>query len=97
MPKCSMLPPIASTAAGMTSRRSAMADAPNTITSSAPAARTSSMAFASAAFACGTRFSATMVAPAGAIRACVILSVLSTTLGDRPGSSVETTPILRTV
>ena len=37
MPKCSMRPPIASTAAGITSRRSAIAEAPNTITSSAPA------------------------------------------------------------
>ena len=36
MPKCSIAPPIASIAAGMTSRRSAMADAPNTMTSSAP-------------------------------------------------------------
>ena len=31
MPKCSISPPTASTAAGMTSRRSAMAEAPNTI------------------------------------------------------------------
>ncbi len=36
MPKCSIVPPTASTAAGMTSRRSAMAEAPNTMTSSAP-------------------------------------------------------------
>ena len=36
MPKCSMRPPTASIAAGMTSRRSAMAEAPNTMTSSAP-------------------------------------------------------------
>ena len=43
MPKCSMRPPTASTAAGITSRRSAMADAPNTTTSSAPAFSTSSM------------------------------------------------------
>ena len=31
MPKCSIAPPMASTAAGMTSRRSAIAEAPNTI------------------------------------------------------------------
>ena len=76
----------------MTSRRSAMAEAPNTMTSSAPALRTSSMAPASAACSCGTRFSATMVAPAGAMRAAVIFSVLSTTFGARPGSKVETMP-----
>ena len=95
MPKCSILPPTASTAAGITSRRSAMAEAPNTITSSAPALSTASIARASAACSCGTRRSAIMLAPAGAIRAAVTLSVLSTTFGDRPGSSVETMPILR--
>ena len=83
MPKCSISPPTASTAAGITSRRSAMAEAPNTITSSAPALSTSSMARASAACSCGTRRSATMVAPAGAMRAAVILRVLSTTFGDK--------------
>jgi hypothetical protein len=31
-----------------------------------------------------------IVAPAGAMRVAVILSVFSTTLGARPGSSVET-------
>ena len=69
-----------------------MAEAPNTMTSSAPAARTSSMARASAACSCGTRFSATMVAPAGAMRASVIRKVLSMTFGASPGSSVETMP-----
>ena len=48
MPKCSIVPPTASTAAGITSRRSAMAEAPNTTTSSAPSFRTSSIALASA-------------------------------------------------
>ncbi len=41
MPKCSISPPTASIAAGMTSRRSAMAEAPNTMISSAPLLRTS--------------------------------------------------------
>ena len=44
MPKCSMWPPTASSAAGITSRRSAIAEAPNTMTSSAPALSTSSIA-----------------------------------------------------
>ena len=92
MPKCSILPPTASTAAGITSRRSAMADAPNTTTSSAPAFSTSSIALATAPCSCGTRRSATMVAPAGASRASVTRSVFSTTLVARPGSSVETMP-----
>ena len=49
MPKCSIWPPIASSAAGMTSRRSAIAEAPNTMTSSAPCLSTSPSARASAA------------------------------------------------
>ena len=92
MPKCSIRPPIASTAAGITSRRSAMAEAPNTTTSSAPSFRTSSTALASAPCSCGTRRSATILAPAGASRASVTRSVLSTTFAASPGSSVETTP-----
>ena len=54
------VPPTASTAAGITSRRSAIADAPNTTTSSAPAFSTSSIAFATRACSCGTRRSATI-------------------------------------
>ena len=92
MPKCSIRPPTASTAAGITSRRSAMAEAPNTTTSSAPSFSTSSIALASAPCSCGTRRSATIVAPAGASRSSVTRSVLSTTLAASPGSSVETTP-----
>ncbi len=80
MPKCSMRPPIASSAAGITSRRSAIAEAPNTMASSAPALSTSSSARASAARSCGTRRSATIVAPAGASRSAVIFSVFSITL-----------------
>ena len=80
MPKCSMRPPAASIAAGITSRRSAMAEAPNTITSSAPSRSTSSIALASAPCSCGTRRSATMRAPAGARRSSVTPSVLSITL-----------------
>ena len=76
----------------MTSRRSAMAEAPNTITSSAPSRSTSWMALASAACSCGTRRSAMMLAPAGASRSAVILSVFSITLSGKPGSNVETMP-----
>ena len=43
IPKCSTPPPIASTAAVITSRRSAIAEAPNTMTISAPSPSTSSM------------------------------------------------------
>ena len=86
MPKCSMVPPIASTAAGMTSRRSAIAEAPNTMTSSAPALSTSSSARASARCSCGTRRSATILAPAGASRSAVTLSVFSITLSRAPAA-----------
>ena len=37
-----------------------------------------------------------IVALAGESRSVVILRVLSMTLGDRPGKSVDTTPTLRT-
>ncbi len=95
MPKCSIRPPIASTAAGITSRRSAIAEAPNTMTSSAPASSTSPIALASARCSCGTRRSATILAPAGSIRSAVTFRVLSTTLPASPGSKVDTMPILR--
>ena len=97
MPKCSMRPPIASTAAGITSRRSAIAEAPNTTTISAPALSTSSSALASALVSCGTRRSATIVAPAGASRSAVTFRVFSITLSASPGSTVETMPTLRTL
>ena len=58
-------------------------------------ASTSSIACASARCSCGTRRSATMLAPAGASRSAVTCSVFSITLVARPGSSVETTPTLR--
>ncbi len=92
MPKCSITPPTVSIAAGITSRRSAIAEAPNTITSSAPSPSSSVIAAASFLRSCGTRRSAMMVAPAGASRSAVTRSVLSTTFGESPGSRVETTP-----
>ncbi|MGY4293862.1 hypothetical protein ACVWXN_001957 [Bradyrhizobium sp. i1.4.4] len=92
MPKCSISPPIPVTAAGMTSRRSAIADAPNTMTSSAPSPSNSLIAADSARSSCCTRRSAMMLAPAGASRSAVTRSVLSITFDERPGSSVETTP-----
>ena len=79
-------------AAGITSRRSAIAEAPNTITSSAPSPSNSLIAAASAASSCGTRRSAMMVAPAGASRSAVTRRVFSTTFGASPGSKVETMP-----
>ncbi len=92
MPKCSILPPISVIAAGITSRRSAIAEAPNTITSSAPRPSSSLIDAASAASSCGTRRSAMMLAPAGASRSAVTRRVLSITFGASPGSRVETTP-----
>ena len=92
MPKCSMAPPISVIAAGITSRRSAIAEAPNTITSSAPSPSNSLIAAASAASSCGTRRSAMMAAPAGASRSAVTRRVFSITFGASPGSRVETTP-----
>ncbi len=92
MPKCSMAPPISVIAAGITSRRSAIAEAPNTMTSSAPRPSNSFIAAASAVSSCGTRRSATMEAPAGASRSAVTRSVFSITLAASPGSRVETTP-----
>ena len=97
MPKCSIRPPTASTAAGITSRVSAMADAPNTTTISAPAFSTSSSALASALVSCGTRRSATIMAPAGASRSCVTRKVFSITLSASPGSTVEMMPTLRSL
>ena len=41
---------------------------------------------------CEMRFSALILAPAGARRSAVTCNVFSTTLFARPGSSVETTP-----
>ena len=96
MPKCSMCPPMLSTAAGITSRVSAIAEAPNTTTISAPALSTSSSALASALVSCGTRRSATIVAFAGASRSAVTFRVFSITLSASPGSSVEMMPTLRT-
>ena len=92
MPKCSMAPPMPEIAAGITSRRSAIADAPNTITSSAPRPSNSLIAAFSAVSSCGTRRSAMMVAPAGASRSAVTRKVFSTTFGASPGSKVETMP-----
>ena len=92
MPKCSMAPPISVIAAGMTSRRSAIAEAPNTITSSAPRPSNSLIDAARSASSCGTRRSAMMLAPAGASRSAVTRNVLSITFGASPGSRVETTP-----
>ena len=92
MPKCSTLPPARSIAAGITSRRSAMADAPNTMTSSAPCLNSSLIAAVNSFSSCAMRFSAMIFAPAGASRSAVTCSVFSTTFFARPGSSVETMP-----
>lgn len=94
MPRCSTRPPAASSAAGMTSRRSAMAEAPKTRTRSLAGA-TSRSAAVSAAAAWGMRRSTVIAAPAGARRSVVTRSVLSMTLSASPGSSVEITATRR--
>ena len=96
MPKCSMRPPTASTrgrndVAAVGDRRGAE----HHDQLGAVASSTSSSALASARCSCGTRRSATMLAPAGASRSSVTCSVFSITLSARPGSRVETTPTLR--
>ena len=85
MPKCSMRPPIASSAAGMTSRRSAIAEAPNTMTSSAPCSSTSSSARASAAARAAPGARRRSSAPAGASRSAVILQCLVDHLSAKAG------------
>ena len=85
MPKCSTAPPAASIAAGSTSRRSVIADAPAISTRSAWLAR---MRSASAGTACAQRASLTSRPPAALIRWAVTATVLSSTdlLGARqPG------------
>ena len=71
----------------MTSRRSAIAEAPNTIASSAPALSTSSSARATGSRSCGTRRSATIVAPAGASRSAVIFKRLLDDFAGKPGQN----------
>ena len=92
MPKCSMAPPISVIAAGMTSRRSAIAEAPNTITSSAPRPSNSLIDAARSASSCGTRRSAMMLAPAGREPLRRHAQRLVDHFGASPGSRVETTP-----
>ena len=77
--------------AGMTSRRSVIAEAPKIDQRVAVRARAVRARRASASGSCATRSSATIVAPAGARRASSARSVLATTLVLRPGSRVETT------
>ena len=88
----SMRPPTASIAAGMTSRRSVIAEAPKTIDQSASERGAQAPARERRAVVRRRAPRATTRAPAGASRASRMRSVLSTTLGFRPGSSVETTP-----
>ena len=54
--------------------------------------RDAAVAAASAVSSCGTRFSTTILAPAGASRSAVTRSVLSITFCASPGRMVETTP-----
>ena len=95
MPKCSTRPPAASIAAGITSRRSAMAEAPKTTINSASDAPSATSSCVSAPASCGTRASRTMAASAGASRSPSTSSVFLTTEGLSPGSSVETTATRR--
>ncbi len=88
MPKCSIVPPARSIAAGMTSRRSAMAEAPAIRIISAPPALASAMACVTASTVWPQRTSAAGSAPSDASRPFMISSVLSSTLSLRPGRRV---------
>ena len=77
MPKCSTTPPAASIAAGSTSARSVIAEAPAISNTSPSLLRIRS---ASAAVSCRQRASLTSRPPLAATRAAVIATVLSSTL-----------------
>ncbi len=88
MPKRVILPPEASIAAGITSWRSAMAEAPITSTRSALLAAGLSSAAASAALSWGTRLSSTGGLPSAASRSFITATPLSNRIGFIPGSCV---------
>ena len=90
MPNRSMRPPKASIAAGMTSLRSVIAEAPKTMTRSAACASRASAA-TSGSISWGVVSWATIWAPVGARRASSARRVFATTLSLRPGRTVETT------
>ena len=85
MPKCSTLPPAASIAAGSTSRRSVIAEAPAISRRSPPLAR---MRSASAAISWGSAASLISRPPAAAMRSAVMATVLSSTDSLVPGRRV---------
>src|SRR5258708_3936917 len=88
MPKWSMAPPACSIAAGITSRRSTMAEAPATSTSSAPAASVAVMCGARSAWRCSQRCSKSSVLPRATTPSRGATTVLSRILSLLPGSLV---------
>ena len=85
MPKCSTVPPAASIAAGSTSRRSVIAEAPAISRRSPPLAR---MRSASAVISWAERASLISRPPAAAMRSAVTATVLSSTDSLVPGRRV---------
>ncbi len=88
MPKWSMQPPAASIPAGITSRRSVIAEAPAISTISASALRAAAMAAETASVSCGTRVSERRRLPMDSIRPRTMATVLSRTDSLRPDRRV---------
>ena len=95
MPNCRTLPPLRSIAAGITSRRSMMADPPITSTMPAPPASAPWMTSPKAAGSCGARRSTASLAPIAASRRLVTATVLSSSAGFMAASSVWINATLR--
>ncbi len=95
MPKCSIVPPAATIAAGITSRRSTIAEAPCTSTMSAPARRPPRCAARARPLGASQRSSPTSVQPSAVSRASVTSRVLSRMLSLRPGNRVWTSATRR--
>lgn len=91
MPARTTVPPALSIAAGTTSAKSLIAEAPKITTRSLSRA-SEAAASATGAISCGVRRSAVNLPPERASRASVTRSVLSSTLGLMPGRTVWMTP-----
>ena len=88
IPKWSICPPAATTASGMTSRRSTMTEAPCTKTRSAPVLAAAAICGARSVTVCSQRSSETSRQPRAARRCSVTARVLSRMLSLKPGSRV---------
>ena len=94
-PRRSTVPPAVSMAAGTTSRRSTIADAPRTTRTSQPAEARPARAAATSPSSCGQRRSASRLAPMPASLSRRTEDALSSIDGREPGSTVRTSPARR--